>query len=61
MRGAFLVVIVITMLIVCFLVMKNIDSGTEEGQGQIETIQKAEETAKETEDALKKKLQELNR
>ncbi len=61
MRGAFLVITVITMLIVGFLVMKNIGTDPVEEASQIETIQKAKDAAKETEDKLKEKINEINK
>lgn len=61
MRGALFIVIVFSLLTVCFLVVKNIESDPEEGMGQVETIQQAEEAAKQTEEALKKRIKKMNR
>ncbi len=55
MRGAFLIVIVISMLIVCFLVMKNMNSNLEPGTTKVEAIQKAEDVKKNAEEALKQR------
>lgn len=50
MRGAFLVVILITLLIVGLLVAKNMTSEVNDETQKIESIQKAKETAREVED-----------
>ncbi|MFP4446294.1 MAG: hypothetical protein ACLFPD_08625 [Desulfosudaceae bacterium] len=50
MRGAFLVVMLIALLIVGFLVVKNMTTETE-GAGKMETVQKAKDAARQAEDS----------
>jgi uncharacterized protein (UPF0333 family) len=50
MRGAFFIVILITLLIVGVLVVKNMSSDTTEGVQKMETVQKAKDTAREVEE-----------
>lgn len=50
MRGAFLVLTLIALLIVGLLVVKNMTSEVDDGTQRMESIQKAKETAKEAED-----------
>ncbi|MBW1893604.1 MAG: hypothetical protein JRF40_01240 [Deltaproteobacteria bacterium] len=62
MRGVFFIVILITMLIVAFLVMKNIESApVENGVDKMEMIDMAKDAAKDAEkaaDLLKKRAGE---
>ena len=55
MRGAFIIVILIAMLITAYLVVNNLQTDTVEDTGKVESIQKAKETADIVEKALKKK------
>ena len=41
MRGAFIIVILITMLIAVFIVTKNLKTDTVDGAGKVESIQRA--------------------
>lgn len=50
MRGAFFIVILITLLIVGVLVVKNMSTDTTEGVQKMETIQQAKDTAREVEE-----------
>ena len=63
MRGVFFIVILITMLIVAFLVMKNIESApVENGVDKMEMIDMAKDAAKDVEkaaDLLKKRAGEV--
>ncbi len=63
MRGVFFIVILITMLIVAFLVMKNIESTpVENGVDKMEMIDMAKDAAKDAEkaaDQLKKRAEEV--
>lgn len=55
MRGAFFILILIAMLIVAFLVMKNIDSANvETGVDKLEMVDMAKDVAQETENASEK-------
>ena len=53
MRGAFIVVILIAMLIAVWLVAKNLTTDTVDGVDKIETIQKAKDTADIVDNAVK--------
>ena len=53
MRGAFIVVILIAMLIAVWLVAKNLTTDTVDGVGKMETIQKAKDTEAIVDNALK--------
>ncbi|MCP3900907.1 MAG: hypothetical protein GY707_14475 [Desulfobacteraceae bacterium] len=58
MKGAFLIIMLIALLIVGGLVMKNMTSEVD-GVDKMETVQKAKDTVREvnkTTDALKEKL-----
>ncbi len=50
MRGAFLVMTLIALLIVGLLVIKNMTSEVDDGTQRMETVQKAKQTAREAED-----------
>ena len=56
MRGGFLIIILISLLIGCYLVVKNMNSSPEEGMTKVETIQKAKDIQKIAEDALNQKV-----
>jgi uncharacterized membrane protein len=51
MRGAFIIVILIAMLIAVYLVANNLQTDTVEGVDRVESIQKAKETADIVDDA----------
>ena len=53
MRGAFIVVILIAMLIAVLLVAKNLTTDNVEGVGKMETIQKAKDTEDIVDNTLK--------
>jgi hypothetical protein len=55
MRGAFIIVILITMLIAAFLVTQNLRTGPVEGSGKVESIQKAKDTVEVVDAAVKKR------
>jgi len=55
MRGAFIIVILIAMLIAVYLVANNLQTDTVEGVDRVESIQKAKETADMVDDAMKKR------
>jgi len=55
MRGAFIIVILIAMLIAAYLVINNLQTDTVEDTGKVESIQKAKETADIVDKALKKR------
>jgi len=55
MRGAFIIVILIAMLIAVYLVANNLRTDTVEGVDRVESIQKAKETADMVDDAMKKR------
>jgi len=55
MRGTFIIVVLIAMLITAYLVINNLQTDTVEGVGEVESIQKAKETADIVDDALKKR------
>lgn len=55
MRGAFIIVLLIAMLIGVYLVVNNLQSDTVEGTGKVESIQKAKETADMVDSAVKKR------
>ncbi len=55
MRGAFIIVILITMLIAVFIVTKNLKTDTVDGAGKVESIQRAKEAADIVDDAVKKR------
>ena len=61
MRGAFLIVILISLLIGCFIVIKNMNSTSEEGMTKVETIQKAKEIQNIAEEALKQKVNDAKK
>lgn len=60
MRGAFIIVILITMLIAAFLVTKNLRTDPVEGTGKVESIQKAKDTAAVVDAAVKKRTATLD-
>ena len=53
MRGAFIVVILIAMLIAVLLVAKNLMTDNVDGVGKMETIQKAKDTEDIVDNTLK--------
>ena len=55
MRGAFIIVMLIAMLIGVYLVVNNLRTDTVEDAGKVESIQKAKETADMVDNALKKR------
>ena len=55
MRGAFIIVLLIAMLIGVYSVVNNLQSDTVEGTGKVESIQKAKETADMVDSAVKKR------
>ena len=55
MRGAFIIVILLAMLITAYLVVNNLQSDTVEDTGKVESIQKAKEAADIVDKAIKKK------
>ena len=55
MRGAFIIVILIAMLIAAYLVINNLQTDTVKDTGKVESIQKAKETADIVDKALKKR------
>ena len=55
MRGAFIIVMLIAMLIGVYLVVNNLRTDTVEDAGKMESIQKAKETADMVDNALKKR------
>ena len=52
MRGAFIIIILIAMLIVGILVIKDMKTESVDGLNKKEVIEKAEKTAKEAEKAM---------
>ncbi len=54
MRGALLVVVAITLLIVGILVIKNMQSSSVDDLSKKEVIEKAEKTAESAEDAMER-------
>lgn len=52
MRGAFIFVIVIALLIVGILVVKDMDSETADGVKRREAVEKAEDAAREVDKAM---------
>jgi hypothetical protein len=54
MRGAFIVIILIAMLIGVYLVAKNLKTENVDGMDRVETIQKAKDTADVVDNAVKK-------
>ena len=61
MRGAFLIVILLALLVVVFLVGKNMTTEVDDGVQKIETIDKAKDTAREAEDKLNEIQDRANR
>ncbi len=55
MRGTFIIVVLIAMLITAYLVINNLQTDTVEGVGKVESIQKAKETADIVDDAVKER------
>ena len=55
MRGAFIIVMLIAMLIAVYLVANNMQTDTVEGAGKVESIQKAKDTAGIVDKAVKKR------
>jgi len=55
MRGAFIIVILIAMLIAVYLVANNLQTDTVEGVDRVESIQKAKEAADIVDNAMKKR------
>lgn len=53
MRGAFVIVMLIAMLIAVYLVANNMQNDTVEGAGKMESIQKAKDTAGIVDKAVK--------
>ena len=54
MRGVFIIVTLIAMLIAVFLVAKNLKTNNVDGVDKMETIQKAKDTADIVDNAVKK-------
>lgn len=54
MRGAFFIVILIALVIVGFLVMKDMDTETADGTKRREAVEKAEAAAAEAEKAMER-------
>ncbi len=52
MRGAFFIVILIAMLIVGILTIKDMKTETEEGVTREKSVEKAEEAARQVEEAM---------
>ena len=50
MRGAFLIVTLIALLIVGLLVVKNMTTDVDEGAQKMDTVQKAKKTVREVDD-----------
>ena len=64
MRGAFLIVTLIALLIVGLLVVKNMTTDVDEGVQKMDTVQKAKETVREIDDqtrGLQDRLKEATR
>lgn len=64
MRGAFLIVTLIALLIVGLLVVKNMTTDVDEGVQKMDTVQKAKETVREVDDqtrGLQDRLKEATR
>ena len=55
MRGTFIIVVLIAMLVTACLVINNLQTDTVEGVGKVESIQKAKEIADIVDDAAKKR------
>jgi len=55
MRGAFIIVILIAMLIAVYLVANNLQTDTVEGVDRVESIQKAKEAADIVDNAMQKR------
>ena len=55
MRGTFIIVVLIAMLITAYLVINNLQTDIVEGVGKVESIQKAKETADIVDDAVKER------
>jgi uncharacterized protein YxeA len=53
MRGAFLIVTLIALLIVGLLVVKNMTTDVDEGVQKMDTVQKTKRTVKEVDDQTK--------
>ena len=60
MRGAFLIMTLIALLIVGFLVVKNMTTEVDSGVSRVDTIQKAKQTAKQAEDKTKEIQDQAN-
>jgi Tfp pilus assembly protein PilX len=54
MRGTLFVVILISLLVVGILVLKDMQSGSKEGESKKEMVEKAERTVDAAEEAMKK-------
>jgi len=54
MRGVFIIVVLIAMLIGVFLIVKNMKTNNVDGVDRMETIQKANDTADIVDNAVKK-------
>lgn len=54
MRGSFMILIVIVVLIVGILTIKNMRTETEPGVDRAKTVEKAEEAARQAEEATKR-------
>ena len=54
MRGVFIIVVLIAMLMAVYLVAKNLKADNANGVTQMETIQKAKDTANIVDNAVKK-------
>ena len=64
MRGAFIILSLIALLIVGLLVVKNMTTEVDEGVERMDTVQKAKETVREADDQtrdLKDRLKEATR
>lgn len=58
MRGAFFIIMLISLLIGCYLVIKNMDSGSEPEQTKLEAIQKAKDVTQKAKESLEKRVQD---
>ena len=60
MRGAFLILTLIALLIVGLLVVKNMTTEVDDGAQRVETIQKAKDTAQEVEKKAREVQEQAN-
>ena len=59
MRGAFFIVILIALLVVGFLVVKDISTESNDGATRIDTIKNAKETARQVEEKTSRMSERL--